>query len=114
MKQSVTFSQFVDAFRAHDRQYQFSYDALRVLFDEFKDYEDQTGSEIDLDVIAICCEYVEMSLDDVVSNYSLNVAIDDWESLDEDDQRAEVREWLIDHAWLMGETKNGNFVFQQF
>ena len=114
MKQSVTFSQFVDAFRAHDRQDQFSYDALRVLFDEFEDYEDQTGSEVELDVIAICCAYVESPIDDVVSDYSLDVAIDDWETLDEDEQRAEVREWLIDHTWLMGETKDGSFVFQQF
>lgn len=113
MKQSVTFSQFVDAFRAHDRQDQFSYGALRVLFDEFEDYEEQTGSTIDLDVIAICCEYVEMTLNEVVQAYSLEDLID-YPDMGEAAQTEVVIEWLMDHTWFMGKTDSGTLVFQQF
>lgn len=113
MKQSVTFSQFVDAFRAHDRQEQFSYGALRVLFDEFEDYEDQTGSEIELDVIAICCEYVEMDLQEVVDSYGLEDLID-YPDMGEAAQTEVVIEWLIDRTWFMGKTSTGSLVFQQF
>lgn len=58
MKQSVNFSMFVDAFRSV-RPDNFSYEGLEVLFDYFESYEEETGHEIELDVIAICCEYSE-------------------------------------------------------
>ena len=114
MKQSITFSQFVDAFRAHDRQDQFTYEGKRVLFDQLEDYEEQTGSEIELDVIALCCEYAESDVDDVVADYSLDVAIDGFADMDEDEQINAVEEWLIDHTWLMGMPTSRSFVFQQF
>lgn len=59
MKTSVNFSQFVDAFRLMNRENNFSYDGLRALYDYLEDYEEQTGAEVSLDVIALCCKYVE-------------------------------------------------------
>ena len=114
MQQSVTFSQFVDAFRAHDRQDQFSYDALRVLFDELQDYEEQTGSEVELDVIALCCDFVEMDWDEFKQQYGLDFLLYDPDEVPEDEQKQAAIEWLIDQTWFMGETKDGSFVFQQF
>lgn len=114
MKQTVTFSQFVDAFRAHDRQDQFTYEGKRVLFDQLQDYEEQTGSEVELDVIALCCEFVESELEEVIMDYSLDVAIDGLMDMEEEDQAKAVEEWLIDHTWLMGMPTDTSFVFQQF
>ena len=37
----------------------FSYAGLNALFDYLEDYEDATGEEIELDVIAICCDFSE-------------------------------------------------------
>jgi hypothetical protein len=37
----------------------FSYPGLLALWEYFEEYEDSTGEEIELDVIAICCEYSE-------------------------------------------------------
>ena len=62
MKKQVTFSMFVDAFRCI-RPDNFTYEGLEVLFDYFESYEDETGHEIELDVIAICCEYSECEKD---------------------------------------------------
>jgi hypothetical protein len=40
------------------------------LFDYLEEYEDSTGEELELDVIAICCEFTEFeNLDDFWDNY---------------------------------------------
>ena len=38
---------------------QFTYEGLNALFDYLEEYEDGTGETIELDVIALCCEYTE-------------------------------------------------------
>jgi hypothetical protein len=55
----VSFSDFQDAFRNHDRQEQFSYDGKKALFDYLEEYEQSTDQPVELDVIALCCEYTE-------------------------------------------------------
>ena len=52
-------SQFIDQFRAHGRQDQFSYGALVALFQYMEDMEEQTGEPLQLDVIGLCCEFTE-------------------------------------------------------
>ena len=60
MKQNVTAYDFHRAFEQSDsRKDQFSYQGLTAIYDYLIDYEDGTGEEIELDVIAICCEYME-------------------------------------------------------
>ena len=73
MKQTITQSQFIDAFRDYGRyggdNDNFSYAALQLLFENFQEYEDDTGEEIELDPIAICCEYSEYTLEEILSYY---------------------------------------------
>ena len=60
MKQTITESQFIDAFKSWDTyKNQFSYDGLKALFEWFEEYENDTGEEMELDVVAICCEFTE-------------------------------------------------------
>jgi len=59
MKTIVTEYTFIDSFRAHGRENQFSYPALRALFEYFEAFEDDTGEELELNPIAICCEWQE-------------------------------------------------------
>jgi len=59
MKQTVDQYTFEQAFRVADRFDQFGYDALKALFDYIEEYEDSCGTEIELDVIAICCEFTQ-------------------------------------------------------
>ena len=71
MKQTISFYQFKDAFYKMDRGEQFSYNALKALFEYFEEYEDSNDDEIELDVIAICCDYVEYdSLEDFQLDYN--------------------------------------------
>jgi hypothetical protein len=57
MKQTIGFTQFSDAFRAYDRYDQFGYDALKALFDYLEELEQDIGEEMELDVIALCCDW---------------------------------------------------------
>jgi len=59
MIQTINEYQFADAFHKMGRGEQFSYEGLKALYDYLEDYEDSTGEQIELDVIALCCDYTE-------------------------------------------------------
>ena len=70
MKQSINMYQFERAFKNMDRGEQFSYDGLKALYEYFVEYEEDTGTEVELDVIALCCEYAEYdSLEEFQADY---------------------------------------------
>ena len=70
MKQSVNMYDFERAFKNFERMNNFSYDGLKALFEYLEDYEEDTGEEIELDVIALCCDYTEYdSLNEYNSDY---------------------------------------------
>lgn len=71
MKQTVNFDQFQDAFKNMGRGNQFSREGLRALFEYLEEYESSTGEEIELDVVALCCDYSEDSIEQVLKDYSL-------------------------------------------
>jgi hypothetical protein len=50
----------------------FTYAALDVLFEYFEEYEEETGEEIELDVIAICCDYTQSTFEQVMYDYKLD------------------------------------------
>ena len=58
MKTTVTEYTFRRAFETI-RPDNFSYAGLGALFDYFEQYEEDTGQELELDVIAICCDFTE-------------------------------------------------------
>ena len=58
MKQTVNMYDFERAFKNFDRD-NFSYEGLKALFEYLEEYEDSTGEEVELDVIGLCCEYME-------------------------------------------------------
>jgi hypothetical protein len=68
---TIDFSTFCDRFKLMERTENFSYAGLRYLFDYLESYEDDTGEKIELDVIALCCDYSEEPLEDVLENYRL-------------------------------------------
>ena len=59
MKQTITEYQFIDSFRHAGRESQFSIPARRALFEYLEDFENSTGTELELDPIGICCDFAE-------------------------------------------------------
>ena len=108
MKTTVSRYDFERAFVDADRKENFSYEALDLLFDYFEELEADLGEEIELDVIAICCEYTEDTLEDIANNYRIDLV-----DVDEEDQADFVRNYLEAHTTLIGETATG-FVYLAF
>jgi len=60
MKTTITQSNFLWAFKGNsERKNQFSYVALCALFDYYEELEQSNGEEMELDVVAICCDWAE-------------------------------------------------------
>lgn len=59
MKKTISKSEFRDAFHNMGRWEQFSYEWLGALYDYIESIDSETGSETELDVIALCCEFTE-------------------------------------------------------
>ena len=108
MKTTVSRYDFERAFADAGRKENFSYEGLSVLFDYLEDYEEQTGEEIELDVIALCCDYSEDTAEDIAQNYSIDI-----EGMDEDEILDAVRDYLIENTTVVGETSTG-FVYACF
>lgn len=114
MKTTVSRYDFERAFADAGRKDQFSYEGLKALFDYLEDYEEQTGEEIELDVIALCCDYNEDTVSDIARNYSIDLSDLDVEDDDYEEQCIEaVRDYLNENTTLVGETSTG-FVYACF
>jgi hypothetical protein len=111
MKQTVYLSDFRDSFHRANRGTQFSYEALELIFDYIEEYEQSTGEEIELDVIALCCEWSEYTPSEVMDYYTTDI---DTDGMSEDEISAAVFEWLNDETQVAGVTDSGSIVFVQF
>lgn len=109
MKQTVNFSDFVDAFRAYDRYDQFGHQALMVVFEYLEELEESTGQELELDVVAICCDYATDNWEAIAENYSINL-----DGLDDEEEKQEaVIEYLNENTIVLGQT-DCEIVYQAF
>jgi len=105
MIQTINVSDFRDAFRAHGRREQFSYEGLGALFD----YLEDVNPDFELDVVALCCDYSEDTVEQIAENYGLELPADE----SEEDHQAAVRDYLEAHTSVVAETATG-FVYAQF
>ena len=85
MKTTVNQFDFVDAFRQAGRENQFTYEGLQALYEYLEEYEEDTGEEIELDVIALCCEFTEYeSIQECADNYGLQSCQEEEEDIEEE------------------------------
>ncbi len=69
MKQTITEAQFIRDFQ-DVRPNNFSYQGLITLFEWLECYEEDTGEEIEFDIIGLCCDFTEYDdLKDFQDNY---------------------------------------------
>lgn len=70
MKTTINFNQFSDSFSGGYKD-NFSYEGKKALFERLEEYEQETGEEIELDPIALCCEFTEYeNLEELQGNYT--------------------------------------------
>lgn len=105
MIQTINVSDFRDAFKACGRADQFSYEGLGALFYYLEDID----PGFDLDVIALCCEYSEETIEQIAESYGLELPPDETEN----QHWAAVRRYLNDHTSIVADTASG-FLYAQF
>lgn len=114
MKTTIDRHEFSHAFQRAARADNFSSQGLRLLFAYFEEFEEQTGEEIELDVVAICCDYAEDTVEGIARNYSIDLNDADPEVDDYEDQcRQIVFDYLSDRTSVVGDTADG-FVYLAF
>ena len=85
MKQTVHLEDFRKSFK-DIRPNNFSHEGLNALYENLIQYEDDTGEELNLDIISICCDYSEFkSLKDFQDNYN-----DVYKSIEDIEDRTDV------------------------
>jgi hypothetical protein len=107
--QTLSKYSFVEAFKQSSRKDQFSHEALEAIFEYLEDYSNETGENVELDIIAICCEWAEMSWNEIATSYDVDLS----QCTDNDERIGEVEDYLSKNTQYL-EIGEGSFVFVQF
>ena len=82
MKTTLSVYDFRDQF-LKVRPDNFSYDGLTAIFDYLEQCEEDCGIEPEFDPIAICCDFQEGTIEEILEQYGLNNPGDNEYSLNE-------------------------------
>ena len=109
MKTTVSVYDFREAFKRMGRGGQFSYSALGDIFEYLEQYEEGSETELELDVISICCEFSEEPWQDIAKSYDIDLS-----DCDDDDERQQaVADYLCDQGAYVSHV-GGSLVYRQF
>ena len=92
----------VEAFGTCKDAYSLCYSMAQYL----EEYEESTGEELELDPIAIRCEYRDITLDEAVSDYQIPPHL-----IDNDDH---VLAWLEDLTTVIETDIENTYIIQEF
>ena len=74
MIKKISVYDFINEFKNCGRSEQFTREGLMALFEYLEDYEDATGELMELDVIALCCEFTQYeSIEDFKNDYDYDI-----------------------------------------
>lgn len=109
MKQTIGFSQFCDAFWDTYKG-NFSYNGKRALFDYLERLEEDTGEDIELDIVALCVEYTEY--DTAVEAATEYSGFEVNKDLSEDENEKAAKQFLENRTTLI--EFDGGVIIQDF
>ena len=101
--------QFEAAFKYAGRADQFSWNALKALFECLEQYSEESEQDVELDVIALCCDYSEEHYKNIASNYGIDLADADG---DTEEEISIVLEYLEENDILICECDAGDILYQ--
>ena len=92
-------NEFVDSFKNNEaRKYQFSYDALLILYDYYEELSEE--EDISLDVVAICCEFTEYeNIEQYLKDYNTDLDLEDYDT--KEDYLEAVKKEIEDKTLLL-------------
>ena len=108
MKQTVDRQTFQVSFM-NLRPKNFTFEGLDILFSHLEELETETGEELQLDVIALCCDYAEDTPANIAADYGADIEA----AKDDEDIFDIVAEFLDAKGVLIGSTES-SIVYRQF
>ena len=110
MKKTINVYDFERAFVDAGREKSFSYEGLHALFDYLEEMEDGGENELELDPVAIDCDFCEYESGvDCVSDLGSDL---EYESEDEEDREEEALDYLRKNTSVL--IFNGGIIIQNF
>lgn len=106
MKTTVNFYDFKREFKAI-RPNNFTDEGLILLWDYLEEYEQSTGKELELDIIALCCDYSEDEPQDIAQSYDIDTT-------GEGEPLQIVRQYLEEKTAFVRTTPSGTLLYQVF
>jgi len=111
MKIEITNTMFHDAFMNANRLNNFSYEGRNALFEMLEQYEEDCGTEIELDVVALCCEFSEYdSALDCINDCGYSCTFE--EGVDDDEKEDAAFDYLQENTMVY--VFNGGIIIQDF
>ena len=108
MKKTINFYDFERAFINMGRENQFTYEGKKALFEYLEEYEEATGEEIELDIIALCCDYTEFeNLKEFQKSYG-----DEYKNFEDIEYETSLIPVLVDYSSKGCQIKS--FIIQNF
>lgn len=102
----LSFNDFVREFSEYGREDNFSRAGLEALYNYIYDFAEESGTPYVLDVIALCCDFTEYTLEEVVSDFS--------DLLEEDDILDEILDTLNHHTTALRASSADTLVVANF
>ena len=123
MKTTVYESDFLRKFKEYGREDNFTFEGLQILFEYLEQYEEDTGEEIELDVISLCGDYCELTYLEFIREYRLDIenyydtedCTQTWEEALEEDKDWVVEiltDYINENTSLVGFTDEGTVIYQ--
>ena len=104
---------FINEFKLYNRLNNFSIKGLHILFESLEQTAKDCETNIEMDVIALCCEYSEYSITDIIDNYGIDLSDEAYDSKEE-----LVTEYLQENTLICGQYEDDYgvtyFVYQVF
>lgn len=105
---------FISEFKAYNRMDNFSFKGLCILFESLEQTAIDCQMNIEMDVIALCCEYNEDTMQDIINNYDIDLT----GCISADDVLETVEVYLYDNTFVCGQYEDDNcithFIYQAF
>ena len=113
MKKTINEFEFIEEFKTMNRSDNFSRHGKKALFEYLKELEEDMGEDIELDIIALCCEFEEhKTAIDCAKNY-FDCALSDIDNISAEDAEKEALEYPQNKTQVI-ELDNGGIIIQDF
>ena len=120
MKQTINTYQAVDALLQDDNA-SWSIEWAKALVEYLEELEEDLGEEIELDVVAIRCDYSEMTLEEVLNNYlEIREDFEEYKDREEEanapieEEDQEVIKQIISEYTTVIEVNDNKIIIQDF